>query len=36
MNPRHWKNLNALVPAFAILGVMFGLVAYAPELYRVF
>jgi cytochrome c oxidase assembly protein Cox11 len=36
MNPRHRKNLNVLVPAFAILGMMFGLVAYAPQLYRVF
>lgn len=36
MNPRHRKNLKVLVPMFAILGMMFGLVAYAPQLYRVF
>jgi cytochrome c oxidase assembly protein Cox11 len=36
MNPRHLKNLNVLVPTLAVLGMMFGLVAYAPQLYRVF
>lgn len=36
MNPRHRKNLNVLLPAFAVLGLMFGLVAYAPQLYRIF
>lgn len=36
MTPRHRKNLNVLLPAFAVLGLMFGLVAYAPQLYRIF
>ena len=34
MQPRYWKNLNVLLPCFVVLGIMFGLVAYAPELYR--
>jgi cytochrome c oxidase assembly protein subunit 11 len=36
MEPRHRKNLNVLLPCFVVLGIMFGLVAYAPELYRAF
>lgn len=36
MTPRYRKHLNVLLPAFAVLGMMFGLVAYAPQLYRVF
>lgn len=36
MEPRHRKNLSVLLPCFVVLGIMFGLVAYAPELYRVF
>ena len=33
---RRHRNLNVLLPCFAVLGVMFGLVAYAPALYRAF
>jgi cytochrome c oxidase assembly protein Cox11 len=36
MEPRHRKNLNVLLPCFVVLGIMFGLVAYAPQLYRAF
>ena len=36
MKPHHRRNLKVLLPTFAVLGMMFGLVAYAPELYRVF
>ena len=36
MEPRYRKNLNVLLPCFVVLGIMFGLVAYAPELYRAF
>jgi cytochrome c oxidase assembly protein subunit 11 len=36
MEPHHRKNLNVLLPCFVVLGIMFGLVAYAPELYRAF
>ena len=36
MQPRHRKNLNVLVPCIAVLGIMSGLVAYSPQLYRAF
>jgi cytochrome c oxidase assembly protein subunit 11 len=36
MESRFRKNLNVLLPCFVVLGIMFGLVAYAPELYRAF
>jgi cytochrome c oxidase assembly protein Cox11 len=36
MKPRYWNNLKVLVPCFVVLGLMFGLVAYAPQLYRAF
>ncbi|WGS21534.1 cytochrome c oxidase assembly protein [Bradyrhizobium sp. ISRA463] len=36
MGSRYRKNLNVLLPCFVVLGIMFGLVAYAPELYRAF
>jgi cytochrome c oxidase assembly protein Cox11 len=36
MEPRNSKNLNVLVPCFLGLIIMFGLVAYSPEIYRVF
>src|ERR1700722_15084427 len=36
MQPRHRKNLNVLLPCFVVLGIMLGLVAYSPELYRAF
>jgi cytochrome c oxidase assembly protein Cox11 len=36
MKPPNWKHLNVLLPAFVVLGIMLGLVAYSPEIYRVF
>jgi len=36
MDLRHRKNLNVLVPCFIGLAIMFGLVAYSPQLYRAF
>ena len=36
MEPRCRKNLNVLLPCFVVLGIMLGLVAYSPELYRAF
>jgi cytochrome c oxidase assembly protein subunit 11 len=36
MEPRNRKNLNVLVPCIVTLGIMSGLVAYSPELYRAF
>jgi cytochrome c oxidase assembly protein Cox11 len=36
MTPRSRSSLNVLVPCFVVLGIMFGLVAYAPQLYRAF
>jgi len=36
MEPHYRKNLNVLVPCFIGLAIMFGLVAYSPELYRAF
>ena len=36
MESRYRKNLNVLVPCFIGLAIMFGLVAYSPELYRAF
>lgn len=36
MKPRYGRNLNVLVPCFITLAIMFGLVAYSPELYRAF
>ncbi|MGA7810493.1 cytochrome c oxidase assembly protein [Bradyrhizobium sp.] len=36
MAPRYRKHLNVLLPCFVVLGIMFGLVAYAPQLYRAF
>jgi cytochrome c oxidase assembly protein subunit 11 len=36
MQPRYRKHLNILLPCFVTLGIMFGLVAYAPQLYRAF
>ena len=36
MKPRYRKNLNVLLLCFVVLGIMFGLVAYSPELYRAF
>ena len=36
MEPRYRKHLNVLLPCFVVLAIMFGLVAYSPELYRAF
>src|SRR5215475_6633187 len=36
MEPRYRKHLNVLLPCFVTLGIMLALVAYAPQLYRVF
>jgi cytochrome c oxidase assembly protein subunit 11 len=36
MKPRSRKNLNVLLPCIVTLGIMSGLVAYSPELYRAF
>lgn len=36
MKPRYRKNLNVLLPCLVVLGVMAGVVAYSPELYRAF
>src|ERR1700722_13763360 len=36
MEPRYRKNLKVLLPCFVVLGIMLGLVAYSPELYRAF
>jgi cytochrome c oxidase assembly protein Cox11 len=36
MQPRNRKNLKVLLPCLVTLGIMFGLVAYSPELYRAF
>ena len=36
MEPRYRKHLNVLLPCVVVLGIMFTLVAYAPQLYRAF
>jgi cytochrome c oxidase assembly protein Cox11 len=36
MDQRHRNNLNVLLPCIVALGIMLGLVAYSPEIYRVF
>ena len=36
MKPRYRKNLNVVVPCLVGLAIMFGLVAYSPQLYRAF
>jgi cytochrome c oxidase assembly protein subunit 11 len=36
MESGYRKNLNVLLPCFIGLAIMFGLVAYSPELYRAF
>ena len=36
MEPRFRKNLNVLIPCFVVIAIMLTLVAYAPQLYRVF
>lgn len=36
MNSRRLRNLKVVVPCLAFIGVMLGLVAYSPTLYRLF
>jgi cytochrome c oxidase assembly protein Cox11 len=36
MEPRSRTHLNVLVPVVVVIGVMIGLVAYSPQIYRVF
>jgi cytochrome c oxidase assembly protein subunit 11 len=36
MNPRRRRNMRVVVPAIAVIGIMIGLVAYSPTLYRLF
>ena len=36
MNSRSLRNLKVVVPCLAFIGVMLGLVAYSPTLYRLF
>jgi cytochrome c oxidase assembly protein subunit 11 len=36
MEPRRRRHLNVIVPCIAVLGVMCGMVAYSPTLYRMF
>jgi cytochrome c oxidase assembly protein subunit 11 len=36
MTPTRRRNLKVVVPAVAVIGIMIGLVAYSPTLYRLF
>ena len=36
MQPRHGQNLKVVVPCIVVIGIMLGLVAYSPTLYRMF
>jgi cytochrome c oxidase assembly protein subunit 11 len=36
MDIRHRKNLRVIVPCLGVIAVMLGLVAYSPQLYRLF
>jgi cytochrome c oxidase assembly protein Cox11 len=36
MTPARRKNLKVVIPAVAVIGIMIGLVAYSPTLYRLF
>src|SRR5258708_35821806 len=36
MNPRRRRNLKVVVPCIVFIGMMIGLVAYSPTLYRLF
>ncbi|MGH6714453.1 MAG: cytochrome c oxidase assembly protein [Bradyrhizobium sp.] len=36
MHPTRRRNLNIVVPAIGVIGIMLGLVAYSPTLYRLF
>ena len=36
MQRRHWQNVKVLAPCLAVLGMMCGIVAYSPTLYRMF
>ncbi len=36
MQPRHGQNLKVVAPCVVVIGIMLGLVAYSPTLYRMF
>ena len=36
MKPLRTKNLNVVAPCIVVIGIMLGLVAYSPKLYRLF
>jgi cytochrome c oxidase assembly protein subunit 11 len=36
MRPRHGQNLKVVAPCIIVIGIMLGLVAYSPTLYRMF
>src|SRR6266849_8758685 len=36
INLARWRNLKAVVPAVAVIGIMLGVVTYSPTLYRLF
>jgi len=36
MNPQRRRNLKVVVPCIVFIGMMIGLVAYSPTLYRLF
>jgi cytochrome c oxidase assembly protein Cox11 len=36
MNPKRRKNLRVVAPCMVLIGIMLGLVAYSPTLYRLF
>src|SRR6266542_160040 len=36
MNPQRRRNLKIVVPCIVFIGMMIGLVAYSPTLYRLF
>jgi cytochrome c oxidase assembly protein subunit 11 len=36
MESRQWRNLYVVTPCMVVMGIMLGLVAYSPTLYRLF
>src|SRR5258708_23802829 len=36
MNSQRRRNLKVVLPAVAVIGIMVGIVAYSPTLYRLF
>ena len=36
MESRQWRNLYVITPCMVVMGIMLGLVAYSPTLYRLF